>query len=294
MTGGPAPGSGPAEPAPAKVNLYLHVVGRRADGYHLLDSLVGFVSVADLVRVTAASRHPGLTVSGPFARAVPDDDSNLAWQAAARLAALADRPPEMAVHLEKHLPVAAGLGGGSADAAAVLRALVRLWGLDPGAPTLAAIAEGLGADVPVCLAGGSRFVGGIGEDLSPGPSLAGQAVVLANPGLPLATRDVFRARTGDFSRPGRFAADGTVGPQARIESLATLRNDLTEAAVRLCPPVGNVLAALRETPACMLARMSGSGPSCFGLFPDAQSAARAAKGLAAAQPGWWVRSGRFL
>ncbi|NBC31796.1 MAG: 4-(cytidine 5'-diphospho)-2-C-methyl-D-erythritol kinase [Alphaproteobacteria bacterium] len=294
MSDGPASGAGLTEPAPAKVNLYLHVVGKRADGYHLLDSLVGFVAVADRLHLEPGSAAPGLTVSGPFAAAVPDDDGNLAWRAVARLAAHAGRPADIAVHLDKQLPVAAGLGGGSADAAAVLRALVRLWDFDPGDPELAAIAEALGADVPVCLAGGSRFVGGIGEDLAPGPPLAGLAVVLANPGVPLATRDVFRARTGAFSSPGRFAADPAAGPQDLIERLAALRNDLTAPAVTLCPPIGDVLAALAAAPGCRLARMSGSGPSCFGLFADAAAAARAAEGLAAAEPGWWVRAGHFL
>lgn len=282
------------EPAPAKVNLYLHVVGKRADGYHLLDSLVGFVTVADRLRLASGSAEPGLTVAGPFAGSIPDDAGNLAWQAATRLAAYAGRPADIAVHLEKILPVAAGLGGGSADAAAVMRGLVRLWELDAGDPALAEIAESLGADVPVCLSGQSSFVGGIGERLTPGPPLAGLDVVLANPGVPLATRDVFRARAGAFSAPGRFDAAAVATPAALVERLAALGNDLTAPAVRLCPPVGTVLADLRDLPGCRLARMSGSGPTCFGLFPDPETAMRAADALVAARPGWWVRAGQFV
>lgn len=284
----------PVESAPAKVNLYLHIVGKRADGYHLLDSLVGFVTVADRLGLESGSREPGLTVAGPFAGLIPGDDGNLAWRAAMDLAALAGRPADIAIHLEKTLPVAAGLGGGSADAAAVMRGLVRLWDIDPGDPALAAIAERLGADVPVCLAGRSSFVGGIGEDLQPGPPLTGLAVVLANPGVPLATRDVFRARAGAFSSPGRFDAALVATPAALIDRLAGLGNDLTEPALRLCPPVGRVLAALHEAPGCRLARMSGSGPTCFGLFSDPETAARTADALAAARPDWWVRAGQFV
>ena len=288
-----AEGYGVVEPAPAKVNLYLHVVGRRPDGYHLLDSLVGFASIADRVRIDPDSPEPGLTVRGPFAGSVPDDEGNLAWKAALRLAEHAGRTPDIAIDLDKVLPVAAGLGGGSADAAAVMRALVRLWDLDPRDPALMAIAEGLGADVPVCLGGGSALVGGIGEDLRPGPALTGLAVVLANPGVPLPTASVFRARSGTFSDPGRLQELSPDEPGDLLGRLAALRNDLMAPAIGLCPPISDVLTALEEAPDCRLARMSGSGPTCFGLFPDTAAAAKAADLLSARHPGWWVRDGAF-
>lgn len=301
------------EPAPAKLNLYLHVVGRRSDGYHLLDSLVVFASVADWVSLTPAEAF-SLTVEGPFADSVPAGDGNLALAAAVRLAAESAAGPAriaagVAIALTKNLPVAAGLGGGSADAAAVLRALVRLWAdgvstaAEPYATALAALAalpalaESLGADVPVCLAGQPRFVGGIGEQLDPAPLVTGVPVVLVNPGIPLATPSVFRARAGEFSAPARFAAPtgaGPLAPWALAALLAERRNDLTAPALDLCPAVGTVLAALAATPGCMLARMSGSGATCFGLYDRPDSAEAAAMHLAQAEPGWWVRSGQLL
>jgi 4-diphosphocytidyl-2-C-methyl-D-erythritol kinase len=295
----PAGAGAPAEiveAAPAKLNLYLHVVGRRPDGYHLLDSLVAFASVGDRVAVSPAAdpaAPTGLAVTGPFAAEVPADGGNLAWQAAAALAAALYRPCDVAVRLDKALPVAAGIGGGSADAAAVLRACARLWGVAADAPLLTDIAAGLGADVPVCLAGRTRFVGGIGERLEPAPDVAGCPVVLVNPLVPLPTPAVFRARTGPFSDPARFAgAPG--GPAGLAALLRERRNDLAAPARRLCPAVDTVLAALEDTGGCRLARLSGSGATCFGLYDDAGTAAAAAEALAAAHPGWWVRAGVLL
>jgi len=285
-----------AESAPAKLNLYLHVVGRRPDGYHLLDSLVAFASVGDRVAVTPAAdpaASAGLTVTGPFAGAVPADADNLAWRAAAALAAALYRPCDVAVRLDKALPVAAGIGGGSADAAAVLRACARLWGVAGGAPLLMGIGARLGADVPVCLAAQTRFVGGIGELLAPAPAVTGCPVVLVNPLVPLPTPAVFRARTGPFSAPARFA-EAPADWAALAGLLRERRNDLAEPARRLCPVVDTVLAALEDTDGCRLARLSGSGATCFGLFGDDATAAAAGESLAAAHPDWWVRAGTLL
>ncbi len=285
-----------SEAAPAKVNLYLHVVGRRADGYHLLDSLVAFASVGDRVGLAPAAAL-GLTVDGPFAPAVPDGDGNLALEAARRLAAALGRPDGVAIALTKNLPVAAGLGGGSADAAAVLRVLSRLWPDADASAAITRVAESLGADVPVCLTGRPQFVSGIGEILDPAPVLAGMPIVLVNPGVPLATPAVFRERRGDFSIPGRFPfpSGGTPLPAAElIGLLAERRNDLTDPALRLCPPVAEVLHEIAETAGCRLARMSGSGATCFGLYDNPDSAERAAATLGRARPGWWVRAGRLL
>ncbi len=272
-----------AERAPAKVNLYLRVVGQRPDGYHLLDSLVAFPAAAD--RVTAAPAEQGLSLAldGPQAGALAAEPDNLVLRAARALAAAAGLPALAALRLTKNLPVASGIGGGSADAAAALRALSILWGLHWPAERLRGIAAELGADVPVCVESRPARMGGIGEVLLPAPALPACGMVLVNPGLPLATPAVFRARTGAFSPPAEMPA-AFADAAALAAWLNPLGNDLQEAAISLCPPVAEVLAALGSHPDCLLARMSGSGATCFGLFPDAPRAERAASSLPA---GWW-------
>lgn len=284
--------------APAKLNLYLHVVGRRPDGYHLLDSLVAFADIGDALEARPAPQW-SLQVTGPFAgalEAAPDD--NLVSRAAHRLARRLGRPPGAAVTLVKNLPVASGIGGGSSDAAATLRALVDLWGVDlrGGAAAtvdLPALAAELGADVPVCLAARTAWLGGIGDDLAPAPALPPIHVVLANPGVALATPAVFKARRGPFSAPARF--DGAPPDAAALARLlAARRNDLTEPAMAQLPVIGQVLEALGAEEGALLARMSGSGATCFALFGDAASAQAAAARLEARRPGWWVAAGRLL
>lgn len=276
--------------APAKVNLYLHVVGKRSDGYHLLDSLVAFADVGDRLTLEPAGA-PGLTVTGPFAGAIPPGDDNLALRAVRRLAAATGRPDGIAVTLDKRLPVAAGIGGGSADAAAVLRGLATLWDLAPDDPRLLEVAAGLGADVPVCLAGRTAWLGGVGERLEPGPDLAGIPILLVNPGVPLSTPDVFRARRGDFSAEARFTeARPTLDRLCAL--LAGRGNDLAMPAESLVPAIGDVLAALAAQPGCRLARMSGSGATCFGLF-ETPAAAQAAEAVLAGR-GWWAAAAALL
>ena len=194
---GDAVGVESTESAPAKVNLYLHVTGRRPDGYHLLDSLIVFADLCDTVTAAPAERL-SLTLAGPFADAL-DGADNLVSRAARALAAHAGRPPRATLRLVKHVPVAAGLGGGSSDAAAALRALIRLWGLSIEADELARLALELGADVPVCLAGHACFVGGIGDALTPAPALPSAPILLVNPGVAVPTTEVFAARTGEFA-----------------------------------------------------------------------------------------------
>jgi 4-diphosphocytidyl-2-C-methyl-D-erythritol kinase len=279
--------------APAKINLHLHVVGRRADGYHLLDSLVAFGDVGDMVTLRR-SDAPSLTVTGPFAADVPQGPANLAFAALAALAAAAGRAADLAITLDKRLPVASGIGGGSADAGAVLRGAASLWGLAADDPLPAAVAARLGADVPACLAPRTSHLAGVGEILIPGPILGGIPVVLANPGVALPTPDVFRAyRAAEpvFSVPA--AAMPAVADGAALAAiLAETRNDLTAAAVGLVPAIGRVIGALAARHGCRLARMSGSGATCFGLFDDPDSASAAAKALAAY--GWWTAAGRLL
>ena len=280
------------ETAPAKLNLYLHVVGRRPDGYHRLDSLVAFASIGDTITVSAGGGCR-LEVDGPLAEAVPAGADNLVLRAARALADAAGRDPDVTIRLTKRLPVAAGIGGGSADAAAVIRALSALWGLSVADPVLAAVALSLGADVPVCLRHGTWYVGGIGEELSPAPPLAGQPLVLVNPGQPVPTPAVFAARHGAFSDPDRFdqSALRETGP---VALLAGRRNDLSDAARSLCPAIGDALEALASLPGCRLARMSGSGATCFGLFTDGDAAAAGADLIRRSRPQWWVADAVIL
>jgi len=280
-------GSGAAivEFAPAKINLYLHIVGRRADGYHLISSLVVFVGIGDDIAVTDG-RGPSLAVDGPFARALPDSGTNLAMRATRGLAAALGRPDNVAMRLTKRLPVASGIGGGSADAAAALRALMRLWRADPGNETLARLALSLGADLPVCLVGRPSLVSGIGEIVEPAPVLPQAWLTLVNPGVAVETRAVFSARTGAFSTPAPLR-EPPRDPSALAEALRARANDLAAPAIRLAPVIAEALAALESAPGCLLARMSGSGATCFGLFAAPEPAEAAARSIAAARPGWW-------
>jgi 4-diphosphocytidyl-2-C-methyl-D-erythritol kinase len=273
--------------APAKVNLYLHVIGRRADGYHLLDSLIAFADIGDTITAAPADAL-ALTVDGPEAAGIAGlGDDNLVFRAARLLKERGRIEAGAALHLEKRLPAAGGIGGGSSDAAAALRALSHLWGRPLDNEALRALALELGADVPACLAARPVWVGGIGDELQPAPFLPAAGIVLANPRRPLPTADVFRRRRGKFSSAARF---GPVPTDAAglVAALTSRRNDLTEAAVALAPEIGALLDRLAELPGALLARMSGSGATCFALFADATAAARGARWLAARQPRWWI------
>jgi 4-diphosphocytidyl-2-C-methyl-D-erythritol kinase len=278
----------PVERAPAKVNLYLHVTGRRADGYHLLDSLAVFGPAADEVTAEPAEGL-SLTLDGPFGAGLAAETDNLVLRAARALAEAAGLAQGAALRLTKRLPIASGIGGGSADAAAALRLLDRLWGLGLDEARLAAIAAALGADVPVCLASRPMRMQGVGEVLSPAPALPGCGLLMVNPGLALATPAVFRAREGSFTPPAALPG-AWADAAAMARDLEALRNDLEAPAIRLCPPIAEVLAALRALPGCLLARMSGSGATCFGLF----AAPAAAEAAAPALPGGWWRSAGAL
>ncbi|MBB3899304.1 4-(cytidine 5'-diphospho)-2-C-methyl-D-erythritol kinase [Roseococcus suduntuyensis] len=276
------------EAAPAKVNLFLHVTGRRADGYHLLDSLAVFGPAADLLTATPAEGL-SLALEGPFGAALQAEPDNLVLRAARALAAAAGVAPRAALTLRKHLPVASGIGGGSADAAAALRLLNRMWGAGLDDAALRALAAPLGADVPVCVASSPARMQGVGELVSPGPRLPPCGLLLVNPGVPLATPAVFRARAPGFSAEARLPA-AWPDAAAMAADLAHLTNDLEAPARALCPEVGEVLAALTALPGALLARMSGSGATCFALFAT-PAEAHAAEGLLPAQ--WW-RSGGGL
>ncbi|WP_300299317.1 4-(cytidine 5'-diphospho)-2-C-methyl-D-erythritol kinase [Ferrovibrio sp.] len=278
--------------APAKINLFLHVTGRRGDGYHELESLVVFAqspAASDRVSVTPAERL-SLAIEGPQARGLSAGEDNLVLRAAQLLQPMNlktghERGAALALH--KTLPVASGIGGGSADAAAALHCLRALWGIEIDDDSLSRAALQLGADVPVCLLGRAALMTGIGETVLPAPPLPAIWLVLANPGIALATKDVFAALNGQFGPPQPFerrpdsAADLAILLRAR-------RNDLEAPARFLAPEIDPVLAALKAQGGCLLARLSGSGATCFGLFATERDADFAARNLARAYPTWWV------
>lgn len=276
----------------AKVNLYLEITGRRADGYHELDSLIVFVGLADQLEF---QRSDGLELrsAGPFADALPPAGDNLVIMAARALAAWAGIAPAARIELDKRIPAAAGIGGGSADAAAALEGLAALWDLDPAPEDLKDIAVKLGADVPVCLYGRPALVRGLGDLVDRAPPLPGAWLVLVNPGRPLATKQVFQARTGAFSP---FAAWTEVSGDLEefVESLAERSNDLEPAALDLLPEIGQVFDRLGAAPGVLLSRMSGSGATCYGLFATACEARDAAAAIGAEQPAWWVTAAPML
>jgi 4-diphosphocytidyl-2-C-methyl-D-erythritol kinase len=279
--------------APAKVNLYLHVTGRRDDGYHLLDSLVAFVDIGDRLTVEPAASL-SLVVDGPEAGdLVSVGDDNLVLRAARLLAGRAGITAGAALHLDKHLPVAAGIGGGSSDGAAALLALKRLWRISLEDEALYALSARLGADIPACLYGRAVWVGGIGERLEPAGALPEAGILLVNPRTALPTTAVFSARRGPFGYVGRFAPmPGEASALAR--ALMRRRNDLTEAAIGLVPEIAAVLARLGRLPGSSLARMSGSGATCFALFANRADAEKARALVAAAEPRWWCAAGGFV
>lgn len=278
-------------PAPAKLNLYLHVTGRRDDGYHLLDSLIAFADIHDTLEA-APAESLSLELAGPFGENLQGEEDNLVLRAARALAAAAGRPADASLRLIKRLPVAAGIGGGSADAAAVLRLLSRLWDLSLPVAEMQCMALTLGADVPVCLAGRAAYAGGIGERLDPAPPLPRAHLILANPLIPLSTPQVFKARKGDFGRTGRFA-EMPADAAALADLLGSRANDLTAPAIACLPAIATGLEAIARTEGCLLARMSGSGATCFGLYEDGAAARQAVSTLREELAGWWVVATRL-
>jgi 4-diphosphocytidyl-2-C-methyl-D-erythritol kinase len=279
--------------AAAKVNLYLHLTGRRADGYHLLDSLVAFPDIGDNVTAEPAAGL-SLEVAGPEAASLAGEvRDNLVLRAARLLADHTGTARGAALRLEKNLPVAAGIGGGSSDAAAALRALTALWGLSLGEQALCDLAQRLGADIPACLHAGPVWVGGIGERVEPAAGLPQAGILLANPRKELPTAVVFAARSGPFGEPGRFAPMPRDAVWLAL-ALGSRRNDLTRAAIDLVPEIGAALARLAGLPGALIARMSGSGPTCFALFRDRAGAERACGALRSEEPGWWCAAGALV
>ncbi len=268
------------EPAPAKINLALHIRRKRPDGYHDLETLFAFARDGDVVTVEPAT-DDSFSVTGPFAAALETGD-NLVTRARDGFRTAFTCPP-VAIALEKKLPVASGIGGGSADAAATLRALARLTGIDPHHDRLFQLAAELGADVPACLLGRPALGTGRGDRLAPLPPLGDLPLLLVNPRVPLSTAAMFA--TWDGIDRGAIAAGGTM-----LERATAGRNDFTAAAVRQAPVVAEVLTLLEHTPGRTLARLSGSGATCFALFgrtTDRDGAARTAEAR-----GWWTLATR--
>ena len=286
--------------APAKINLTLRIRGRRADGYHELESLVVFADVGDELTFTPGNGF-GLSVEGETAAEAGDIDGNLVLKAARALQARHDLLRSGHFHLTKNLPVAAGLGGGSSDAAAALRLLATANHLSATAASLVASARATGADVPVCLDPSPRIMRGIGDLLSGPLNLPQLHGVLVNPRVAVPTARVFAARADDSVMreapppardPASHLVESTPAPTmaALIAAVSQSANDLEAPAIALFPAVGEVLDAIRASDRCLLTRMSGSGGTCFGLFETAAAAKAAADRLQQARPGWWVRS----
>ncbi len=287
-----------AQEARAKVNLTLRVVGRRVDGYHDLESVVAFADCADSLSLTPGA-DLNLKTTGPLAQACGDPEDNLVFKAAQLLA---ERVPGLKLGdftLDKVLPVAAGIGGGSADAAAALRLLAQANGLELDDPRLIEVARLTGADVPVCLASNACVMTGVGETLLP-LSLPKMPCVMVNPRIPVATKDVFKAlglRNGQLRVSATDVFRGTAWPEAGasledwVEALSAEHNDLEAPATRIQPVIGEVLAALSASNGAWLARMSGSGATCFAIYENTADAQRAAQKIQLAHPGWWVHAG---
>jgi len=278
-----------AEAAKAKTNLALHVVGRRDDGYHELDSLVVFAAIGDTLEISRAAPGVGrLVIDGPFAAGLGTGDDNLVLKALAAFEADITPLPDVALRLTKRLPIASGIGGGSADAAATLRLAARYAGLAANDARLWALAARLGADVPMCLASRPLRAEGIGERLTPWPEAPRLSLLLVNPGVGVSTPAVFRRLE---------QRDGTplpeLPPQPTADALAAFlraetRNDLEAPAIEEAPVIAEALERIRATDGCRLARMSGSGATVFGIFSNMEAADRAAQQIAAERPEWWV------
>ena len=276
--------------AHAKINLALHILGRREDGYHEVDSIVAFADAADVLTIAPATQA-AVGLSGPFANDLPPDDENIvlmAWRLLADFARNRNTSfSPVAFHLEKNLPVAAGIGGGSADAAAALRGLIQYFGLSISQQELNELALELGADVPVCLMQKTSRMRGIGEIISQIDINLPSGIVLVNPRIPLPTSRVFEALGLERGQScGRAIED--------VNEFSTWRNDLTPAAIKILPEIAQVIDLLKSQPGIACARMSGSGATCFGLVENLDRAQTVANAIARKNPNWWVAATTLL
>lgn len=277
--------------APAKINLFLHVGNRRDDGYHALESLVVFADVGDELLIEPAKAF-SLALDGPFGGNLADEQDNLIAKAARALGARAGRSPDVKITLTKNLPVASGIGGGSADAAATLRGLTQFWGLKIPHAEMQALAETLGSDVPACLVSETLWMTGRGEGIEPVAGIPPAPMVLVNPGVAVSTAQIFA------NLKNRVGLGQAAKPKANLSVLALAdyfksnRNDLENPAREIAPAIDEVLRAISHSGA-LRTRMSGSGATCFGLFTDDNSAEAAAAKIAEDHPQWWVKKARI-
>ena len=288
-----------SEQAPAKVNLFLHVTGKRDDGYHLLESLVCFTAAGDVL--SGELRDDGkitLSITGPMAGplSLEDAENNLVTRAAKTLQTVSGTAMGADLVLDKRLPIASGIGGGSADAAAAIRLLCDMWKLDLDGESLDRIALSLGADVPVCLYGKTCLMAGIGEEITELPDLPPIPMVLINPGKAVSTPEIFRALEEDgYSQSGLWDTSAAFASGAALaDALSDCGNDLFLPAASILPEVCDVLSTLAREEGCLLARMSGSGATCFGIYDTTEQAERAANAIASACPDWWVTPTQIL
>jgi 4-diphosphocytidyl-2-C-methyl-D-erythritol kinase len=282
--------------APAKINLYLHVTGRRDKGYHALDSLIAFADIGDTVILEPSDQFE-FSIGGYFGDSLQGRDrladfnsTNLVIKAAVMMAQNFDKKLLVHIGLEKNLPLASGLGGGSSDAAAVIWGLVNLWNIQRNDVVLSEILLRLGADVPVCFTAQNSHILGIGEIITPRLHDAELPIVLVNPGKPCLTKTVFQKFDQLFSKP-IILPEKFDNAEHFIEFLRLQRNDLEAIACEVVPEIYNVLTSLKMRQGCLLARLSGSGASCFGLFLNEDDAVQAAKTIKSENPDWWVKSG---
>ncbi|MEE2654153.1 MAG: 4-(cytidine 5'-diphospho)-2-C-methyl-D-erythritol kinase [Pseudomonadota bacterium] len=276
--------------APAKINLYLNITGQRVNNYHELDSLIAFAAHGDQIEVKKCD-HFNLEASGPFSEKLPPSNENLVMKAAKELARGTNYEGGACIKLIKNLPVSSGIGGGSADAAATLKALNDLWETNLQNKDLMVMALRLGADVPVCLLSKTVRMSGIGDKLSRVSGLPKCGILLINPGIPISTVNVFQLCRGDFSNQVKIP--NIENREVFFEFLSTQKNDLQDAAIKIAPIIKEVLKILTDDPNCRLARLSGSGGTCFGLYEDEPKALFAAEAMYGHFSDWWIQPTRL-
>lgn len=271
--------------APAKINLFLHIVGKKQDGYHLLQSLITFANFGDKIEITPADKF-SFSTTGKTEHLSSNED-NLVVRAARSLAKELNIPLKLSIHLSKETPIGAGLGGGSADAAATIKGLLAYWNKEPSSQVIENILLELGADVPVCYQGGNCFVEKVGEIITPLSSLPKLPAVLVYPNEFCSTADIFENYNQPYSSPINLP-DNFSNQNEFYDFLKQQKNDLTDSACQKIPAIKNILSALQEQEGCAIARMSGSGSACFSLFETTEQSKEAAKIIQKEKPDWWV------
>lgn len=282
--------------APAKINLYLHITGKRSDGYHLLDSLVCFADIGDMILIEPAD-HFSFEITGPFANQFSEQDrissidsDNLVVKAARHLAQICGQSLNIKITLEKNLPLASGIGGGSSDAASTLWGLQELWGLSRHEDYLLPLMTNLGADVPVCLYCRPTLMRGIGEDLTPVHNIGEFPILLVNPMIDCPTDNIFLHHDGHFKTKIDALPDSDT-PDDWLSFLSETQNDLYHPALHNVPDIENVIRTIQIQNNCLLSRMSGSGATCFGLFKTEEDVQKAKDLILKDNPDWWVETG---